>query len=60
MPKPGESQNDMQRLIAVLKDLRVPYEVNEDGPYADVTLKASASDTYLTLTFKSGEYQYGN
>lgn len=52
--------SECQRLTNVLKEAGIPFEVHEDGGHTDITINASASDKFVTLTFELGKYIYGN
>ena len=54
----GHEPDDLEKLVAVLTDIGVPYEVD----YAEdfVTIQADASDKYVTVVFENGEYSFSN
>ena len=52
--------DDVEKLKATLTEIGVPFEIHQGQDYVDVTINASASDKYVTLTFQGGEYRYGN
>jgi hypothetical protein len=51
---------DSEKLKKTLKEINVPFEVHSDEEYEGITINASASDKYVSLTFKDGKYIYGN
>lgn len=60
MTEQNDNRTDQQKFTEVIQEIGVPFEVDEDGEHVDITLNASASDKYVTLTFKHGAYLYGN
>lgn len=60
MAEESENNTGYQRLVKVLEGIGIPFEIHEDGKFSDVTINASASDKYVTLTFLDGEFQYSN
>ena len=55
----GEDPDDMEKLIATLNEIGVPYEAD----YADnfVTVDANASDKYVTIVFgEDGKFSFSN
>lgn len=55
-----EAKSDKDKLVETLEEIGVPFEVSEDGEYSDVTIEASASDKYVNVTFKNGQYKFSN
>ena len=51
---------DAEKLKKTLNEIDIPFEIHSDDPYEDITINASASDKYVSLSFKDGKYQYGN
>lgn len=54
------NKNDLHRLIDILSEIGISFETNHDGAYSYVILNASASDKYVTISFKSGSYCFGS
>ncbi len=52
--------SDAEKLKKTLDEIGIPYEIHTDGEHEDITINASASDKYVSLSFKEGCYQYGN
>jgi hypothetical protein len=51
---------DEMRLMQILKDANIPFEFFEDKNLTHVTITASASDKYVTVTFEDGKFSYSN
>jgi len=52
--------NDAEQLIDTLTKTKVPHIVDYDKDYVTVTIEADASDKYVTIIFKGGEFAYSN
>jgi hypothetical protein len=60
MVEEHDDNTGYQRLLEVLEGVGIPFEIHKDGKFSDVTINASASDKYVTLTFLDGEFKYSN
>ncbi|WP_372997308.1 hypothetical protein [Marinobacter sp.] len=60
MAEEQDNRTGCQQLVQVLEDIGIPFEIHEDGKFSDVTINASASDKYVTLTFIDGAFQYSD
>jgi len=56
----SDDLTDQQRFIATLEKIGIPFEAEADGKYMDVTVKASASDKYVTVCFEGGAFAFSN
>jgi len=57
----GNDMNDLDKLIQTLKETNVPYEVYyHNKKYSDITILATSSDKYVTITFEDGKFSYSN
>ncbi len=54
-----ETQNS-EKLKSLLTEIGISFEVEKSENYEDITINATASDKYVTLTFKNGEFAYSN